>query len=107
MFEVANMGPLMGELYHYMLLEPEEISEAHLQRYKNKLARYCTILNQQLDGRDYLCDEYSIADVALYPWSGILEDMAEIKISDYPNINKWATRISNRPASQIRPGTTS
>ena len=100
MFEVANMGPAMGELYHYLLMEPEALSEAHLQRYKDKLVRYCSILNRQLDGRDYLCGSYSIADVALYPWSGILEDMAEIDVNDYPNLKNWVTTISNRPAAR-------
>ncbi|WP_223247845.1 glutathione S-transferase C-terminal domain-containing protein [Sulfuriferula multivorans] len=72
------------------------MSEAILQRYKDKLVRYCSILNQQLDGREYLCGEYSIADIALYPWSVILEDMAEINLCDYPNLRNWVTAISNR-----------
>ena len=100
MFEVANMCPAMVELYHYMLIDSEEIPEAVLQRYKDKLARYCSILNQQLNGREYLCDEYSIADIALYPWTAILEDMAEINLGDYPNLKNWATTISNRSAAQ-------
>lgn len=100
MFEVANIGPVMGELYHYMLMEPEQISDIHIQRYKDKLIRYCSILDQQLDGQEYLCGEYSIADIALYPWTAILEDMAEINLSNYPNLKNWADRISKRPASQ-------
>ena len=104
MFEVANICPTMVELYHYMLIDAEEISDAILQRYKDKLVRYCSILNQQLDGREYLCGEYSIADIALYPWSVILEDMAEINLGDYPNLRNWVTAISNRattlPAAQ-------
>lgn len=100
MFEVANMCPAMVELYHYMLIDSEEIPNAVLQRYKDKLVRYCSILNQQLDGREYLCGEYSIADIALYPWSVILEDMAEINLGDYPNLKNWATTISNRSAAQ-------
>ena len=100
MFEVANMCPAMVELYHYMLIDSGKIPDAVLQRYKDKLVRYCSILNQQLDGREYLCGEYSIADIALYPWSVILEDMAEINLGDYPNLKNWATIISNRSAAQ-------
>lgn len=100
MFEVANMCPSMIELYHYMLIDSEEIPDAIPQRYKDKLVRYCSILNQQLDGREYLCGEYSIADIALYPWSVILEDMAEINLGDYPNLKNWATIIGNRSAAQ-------
>lgn len=97
MFEVANVGPVMGELFHYMM-DTDEISAAHLQRYKDKLAHHCAILEQQLAGRDYLCNAYSIADIALYPWTVILEDMADINLGDYPRLQNWANRISNRPA---------
>lgn len=102
MFEVANMGPVMGELFHYILMEPEEIQDRHVQRYKDKLARYCTILDRQLDGREYLCGDYSIADIALYPWAEIIEDMAEIKLDDYANLNRWVAAINNRPAILTR-----
>lgn len=100
MFEVANMCPAMVELYHYILIDSGGIPDAVLQRYKDKLARYCSILNRQLDGREYLCGEYSIADIALYPWSVILEDMAEIDLRDYPNLKNWAIAIGNRSAAQ-------
>ena len=105
MFEVANMGPTMVELYHYLLLDSEEISASLLQRYKDKLTHYCDILETQLTGRNYLCGDFSIADIALYPWSVILEDMADIKLSDYPNLARWATLISNRPALKPLPST--
>ncbi len=104
MFEVANMGPVMGELFHYLLIDPDTLPETHLARYKGKIARYCAILDRQLDGRAYLCGEYSIADVALYPWTVILEDMADLNVSDYPRLEQWAARIGSRPAAQIRLG---
>ncbi len=98
MFEVANVGPVMGELYHYLLMEAEEISAVHLQRYKDKLTRFCSVLDRRLEGREYLYGGYSIADIALYPWSVILEDVAEISLSDYPSLKNWAATIGNRPA---------
>ena len=100
MFEVANMGPVMGELYHYMLMDPEQISDIHLQRYKDKLVRFSGILDRQLEAREYLCGDYSIADIALYPWTVILEDMAEISLGYYPNLKNWAATISKRPATK-------
>jgi GSH-dependent disulfide-bond oxidoreductase len=99
MFEAANMGPTMGELYHYMLRASDELEEVHLQRYKDKVAQFCAILESQLHGREYLCGEYSIADVALYPWYGVLEDMAEVNLGEYPNLKNWADRISRHPAA--------
>lgn len=98
-FEAANMGPTMGELYHYMLRASEELADVHLRRYKDKVAQFCAILERQLQGREYLGGEYSIADIALYPWSAVLEDMADVNLSDYPNLNNWAHRISQRPAA--------
>jgi GST-like protein len=53
----------------------------------------------QLQGREYLCGEYTIADIALYPWTVVLEDMADINLGDYPGLNSWATRVSQRPAA--------
>jgi len=99
-FESANFGPTMGELYHYILRTSEEIADVHMQRYKTKIAKFCAVLDHQLDGRDYLCGEYSIADIALYPWTGILEDMADVKLSDYSWLSNWARRISQRPSAE-------
>lgn len=98
-FEAANMGPTMGELYHYMLRASDDIAEVHLQRYRDKVDQFCTILEHQLVGRDFLCGEYSIADIALYPWSAVLEDMADVSLNEYPNLSSWANRISQRPAA--------
>ena len=99
MFEVANMGPTMGELHHYMLHAADEIADVHLQRYKDKVAQFCKILDRQLEGGEYLCGEYSIADIALYPWYGILEDMADVNLNDYPRLKNWAAMIGKRPAA--------
>ncbi len=98
MFEVANMGPTMAELHHYLLKYHDEIPEDILQRYKNKIAQYCSILNQQLHDREFLCGNCSIADIALYPWTIIFEDMADVNITDYPNLLNWETRMGNRLA---------
>lgn len=98
MFEVANMCPMMIELYHYMLSDTGDITPGIFQRYKDKLTRYCGILDRQLEGRDYLCSEYSIADIALYPWTAILEDMAEININDYPHLRRWVSTMERRKA---------
>ncbi|MHB1527824.1 MAG: glutathione S-transferase family protein [Acidiferrobacteraceae bacterium] len=100
MFEVANVGPVMGELYHYLLSESQASAESHLPRYRDKLIRYCTLLDRQLEGQRYLCGDYSIADMALYHWCGILEDIAEIHLGDYANLSRWVATIGARPATQ-------
>jgi len=101
MFEVANIGPIMIELHHHMLSDAADNAGSLLQRHRDRMIRCCTILERQLAGREYLCGNYSVADIALYPWSAILEDMAEISLADYPNLNGWASRISSRPAVQL------
>lgn len=83
----------------------EQVPATVLRRYQNKLVHYCTILHQQLHEREYLGAEYSIADIALYPWSVILEDMAEINLADYPHLLSWSINIGNRPALQAASGT--
>lgn len=100
MFEVANVCPTMIELHHYVMNDSGELPDTIFQRYKNRLAQYCSILDKQLEDREYLAGQYSIADVALYPWTVTLEDMAEINLGDYPNLNIWAKAISNRSTTQ-------
>ncbi len=102
MFEVAHVGPAMGELYHYLLHASDEADETPVQRYQDRIARYCSILDQQLEGREYLCGDYSIADIALYPWTATVEDMAAVDLGSYPNLRKWAETIGRRPAAQAK-----
>ncbi len=104
LFEAANVGPVMGELYHYILYAEDEVSVAVLQRYKDRLEKYCAILDERLNVRDYLCDEYSIADMALYPWTVVLEDIGEIDPGAYPNLSTWARRIGERAAVKANTG---
>jgi len=100
MFEVANVCPAMIELHHYVMHDDGATPDAIFQRYKDRLAQYCSILDQQLEDREYLAGEYSIADIALYPWMVTLEDMAEINLADYANLNRWAQAISKRSSTQ-------
>jgi len=100
-FEAANFGAVMGELYYYLLKSSTELSVAHLQRYKDKMSTFCTMLDVQLSGRKYLCNHFSIADITYYPWFVILEDLADIDINNYPNLKKWVNTISDRPSQKI------
>lgn len=100
LFEAANVGPVMGELYHYMLYAPDDVPESVLQRYRQRLERYCASIERQLEGREYLCGRYSIADMALFPWTVVLEDIGEIDLAAYPNMAAWAARVGGRKAAQ-------
>ena len=96
MFEVSNVSPIMLELYHYLLNDAGDLPAFVFDRYKNMLRQFCRILEIQLNQRDYLAGEFSIADIALYPWMVTLEDMAEINVEDYPNLNRWTASIQRR-----------
>jgi GST-like protein len=100
LFEAANVGPVMGELYHYMLYAPDEMPESVLHRYQERLAKYCTSLDRRLEGREFLSGQYSIADMALFPWTVVLEDIGEIELARFPNLAAWAARIGERAAAQ-------
>ena len=100
MFEAANVCPTMIELHHYVMSDSEALPDTIFQRYKNRLAQYCAILDRQLDGRAYLASQYSIADIALYPWMVTLKDMAEIDLDEYVHLKNWTQTIGARPTTR-------
>lgn len=99
-FEAANVGPVVSEIYYYLMLMENELADVHMKRYQDRLARYCEIIDQRLAGRNYLCGDFSIADIALYPWTAVFEDLADVTLTDYPNLSGWEKRISQRPSAQ-------
>lgn len=98
LFEAANVGPVMGELYHYMVYASDEMSDAVLQRYRDKLIRYFAVLERQLGDREYLAGTYSIADMILWPWLTVVEDVGEIDLDTYPNLKQWFEAVGAREA---------
>ena len=100
MFEAANVCPSMIELHHYVMSDSGDLPGAVFERYRGRLARYCSILDRELRDREYLAGQYSIADIALYPWMAAMEDMAEIDLDEYPALSRWAEAIGRRAAAQ-------
>lgn len=100
MFEAANISPTMAEIHHFLLNDYDGHSDTILERYKGRLRKYCTILDNRLAESEYLGGEFSIADIILFPWIVTLEDMAEIDITDFPHLNRWATAIGQRASAQ-------
>jgi GST-like protein len=98
MFEAATMSPMAGELYHYEC-EAAEANPYALSRCQERLIRCATILENQLRGREYLCGDYSIADIALYPWVSMLEDFTPARLSDYPELSRWIVTLGRRVAT--------
>ena len=105
MFEVANVAPTIGEMYHYTITDSGDLPDAVFRRYQDKLLRYCTILDQQLsDGKEYLCGEFSVADLALYPWSAILEDFTDIHLKRFPHLDRWVAKVAESIVHHQNPG---
>jgi GST-like protein len=98
MFQMGGIGPMMGQANVFYRYFPEKIPSA-IQRYQNEGRRLFEVLEGQLRGREYLCDEYSIADIAnwcwvrTHAWSGI-------DVTGLDNLTAWIARLEARPACQ-------
>lgn len=98
MFQMANVGPMFGQLGHFVNSAPEPIPYA-MRRYEEEANRLCQVMDRRLERQDYLAGEYSIADIATFPWIAVMEDL-ELELEDYPHLNRWFETIRQRPAVQ-------
>lgn len=98
MFQMGGVGPMQGQANVFFRYFPEKIPAA-IERYQNETKRLYTVLDTQLRDRDYLCDDYSIADIANFTWVNI-HAWAGVSIDDLPHLSAWRDRIRERPAVQ-------
>jgi GST-like protein len=96
MFQMGGVGPMMGQANVFFRYFPEKISAA-INRYQHEGRRLLSVLDGQLAGRDYLCDEYSIADIATWPWA-VTHEWSGIDVSGLDNLQAWLERMARRPA---------
>lgn len=97
-WQMGGLGPMAGQNHHFNQFAPEKIPYA-MKRYTDETARLYGVLNKQLDGRDYVAGEYSIADMAIYPWV-LLHERQLMDMSQFPHIVAYLARIGARPAVQ-------
>jgi GST-like protein len=99
-WQVGGLGPMAGQSYHFKNSAPEQVPYA-IERYHKETARLYGVLNRHLeDGREFISgDEYSIADMACYPWIAAHEKQGQ-KLDDFPALARWAARVAARPATQ-------
>ena len=89
---------MAGQNHHFVQYAPERIPYA-MERYVKETSRLYGVLNKQLaDGRDYIAGEYSIADMACYPWV-VPHERQQQKLADFPHLTRWFERIAQRPAT--------
>jgi len=96
MFQMGGIGPMMGQANVFFRYAPEKIPYA-IERYQREGRRLFEVLDRQLDGRDFLAGEYSIADIANWAWVNG-HDWSGISVDGLPNLQRWMTCIGERPA---------
>ena len=99
MFQMGGFGPMLGQAHHFRIYAPEKIDYAIL-RYTNEAKRLYGVLNTRLSTTTFLLgDEYSIADIAVYPWCRSFANHG-IDWIDFPHAKRWFDLIEQRPAVQ-------
>lgn len=97
-WQVGNQGPLAGQLSHFVNYAPEG-QEYGRKRYMGEYERNLAVLENRLEGRDYILGEYSIADMIAFPWAFIAKSLGA-SLDEFPNVAAWRGRIKQRPAVQ-------
>jgi GST-like protein len=96
MFQMSAIGPMFGQLGHYLYFTPEPVPYA-IERFSNEAQRLATVVDRRLEGRDFLAGDYSIADVASYPWLARHERLG-IDLDELPRLTSWLDAVGSRPA---------
>jgi GST-like protein len=96
-WQMGGLGPMSGQNNHFSQYALEKIPYA-IDRYRNEVNRLYGVLNKKLAGRDFIAGEYSIADMACYPWIVPYERQGQ-KLEDFPNLKRWFEAIKARPAT--------
>jgi GST-like protein len=97
-WQVAGLGPMAGQNGHFNSYAPEKVPYA-IDRYTRETNRLYGVLDRQLAGRDYIAGDYSIADMACYPWIVPYERHRQ-NLDDFPNLKRWFLALRERPACQ-------
>ena len=96
MFQMSGVGPMQGQLNVFLKYAPEKIPYA-IKRYTEETKRLYSVLDERLSEVEYLAEEYSIADIATWPWINAY-GWAEIDLEAFPNLIKWHAQVGERPA---------
>jgi len=97
-WQMGGLGPMSGQNNHFSNYALDKIQYA-MDRYRNEVNRLYGVMNTRLADRDYLAGEYSIADMASYPWVVPWQRQGQ-NIEDFPHLKRWLERIAERPATK-------
>ncbi len=98
MFQMGGVGPMLGQTHHFVKYNSGKAPYAE-ERYLNENRRVYGVLDKRLADHEYLVDEYSVADMATWPWISRF-DWQTMDLNDYPNVKRWYLAIAERPAVQ-------
>ena len=98
MFQMGHVGPMLGQTHHFIKFNPGKSPYAE-ERYKNENIRLYKVLDNQLKEKEFICEDYSVVDIATWPWISRYE-FQQMDLNDYPSLKAWYMRIASRPAVQ-------
>lgn len=96
-FQAASIGPMFGQRTHFEAYAPEKIPYA-IDRYTKESERLYEVIEGRLANREYICDEYSIVDIAHFGWIHTVKHFFGINAEQFPKLTAWYDRIAARPA---------
>ena len=98
MWQIGGLGPMLGQNHHFRVYAADNLQYA-VDRYTNETGRLYGVLDKRLKGREYICGDYSIADMACWPWIVPHERQGQ-QLADFPNVNRWYETMKTRPGVQ-------
>ena len=98
MFQMGHVGPMFGQAHHFMRAKKDEVPYG-TERYGNESKRLYGVMDRHLGEHAYLADEYSIADIATYPWVA-RHEWHRVDLAQFPNVKRWYDAIGARAAVQ-------
>lgn len=101
MFQMASVGPMFGQLGHFRNAAPDKLPYA-IERYQMETLRLLDVLDGKLENQLYIAGDYSIADIALFPWViAAKSPYLGVSLAAFPNVERWIKALCKRPAVQI------
>ena len=98
MFQMASVGPMFGQLGHFRNAAPEAVPYA-IERYEKETLRLYSVLDKELADNKYIAGNYSIADIAIYPWV-MAHPYFKVPLDNHPHLLRWTDTLQARPAVQ-------
>jgi GST-like protein len=96
MFQMGGVGPMFGQTHHFLRAAKEPVPYA-IERYSKETRRLYSVLNRRLAHRAFLAEEYSIADIATFPWVA-RHEWHKVDLAEFPHVKRWFDTIAARPA---------